>query len=71
VEVITPARPRRSEPDSEETVGVGQAGRRIGAKGNMELVAEDEVLKCHVATGSEVGEKAAKQEADERKHPPG
>jgi hypothetical protein len=71
VEVITPARPRHSEPDTEETVGVGQAGRRIGARGNMELVEEDEVLKRHVAVGSEAGEKAAEQEAEEREHPPG
>lgn len=69
VEVIAPGWPRAVEPDPEHPIRVGQAGRRVGAKGDLELVAEDEVLKCDVATRAEGGKKTADDEIEERKHP--
>jgi hypothetical protein len=62
VEVIAPGWPRVSEPDPEHPIRVGQAGRRIGAKGHLELVAENEVFKRDVATRSEGGKDSADQE---------
>jgi hypothetical protein len=60
-----------SKPDPEQSVGVGQAGRGIGAKGDLELVAENEIFKREVATRSEAGKKTAEQEGKEWKHPAG
>jgi hypothetical protein len=46
-------------------------GRRIGAKGDLELVAENEVFKRDVATRSEGGKKTADQNREEWKHAAG
>jgi hypothetical protein len=43
--VIAPRWPKASEPDPENAIRVGQAWRGVGAKGDLELVAENEVLK--------------------------
>jgi hypothetical protein len=50
-----------SEPDPEQPVGVGQAGRRIGSERDLKLVAEDQVFKRNVATRSERCKKAANE----------
>jgi len=47
------------------------AGRGIGAQGDLELVAENEIFKREVATRSEAGKKTAEQEGKEWKHPAG
>jgi hypothetical protein len=62
MEVIAPGWPRAVQPDPEHPIRVGQAGTRVGAKGDLELVAEDEVLKCDVVTSSEGGKKTADDE---------
>jgi hypothetical protein len=59
------------QPHPEDPIRVGQAGRGIGAKGDLKLVAENQVLEGEVATGSEAGKKTAEQEAHKRKHPAG
>jgi hypothetical protein len=71
VEVIAPGRPRVSEPDPEHAIGVAEAGRGVGAKGDLELVAENQVLQHDIATRSEKGKKTADQEIEEWKHPAG
>jgi len=71
VEVIAPGRPGVLNPDPEQPIGVGQAERGISAKGDLELVAENEILKRDVATRSEAGKKTAEQEGEEWKHPAG
>jgi len=65
LEVIAPGRPRVSEPYPEHPIRVGQARRGIGAKGDLELVAENDVFKRDVATRSEEGKKTADQEREE------
>ena len=65
VEVIAPGWPCASKPDPEQAIRVGQAGRWIGAKGDLELVAEDDAFKRDVATRSEEGKKTADQEREE------
>jgi hypothetical protein len=71
LEVIAPGWPRVSEPYPEHPIRVGQVGRRIGAKGDLELVAENEVFKRDIATRSEGGQKTADQEREKWKHSAG
>jgi len=54
-----------SEPYPEHPIRVGQARGGIGAKGDLELVAENDVFKRDVATRSEEGKKTADQEREE------
>jgi hypothetical protein len=58
------ARPRAGDRD-------WSGGRRIGAEGDLELVAESQVFERDIATRSETADETANQEADERKHPAG
>ena len=71
LEVIAPGWPRVSEPYPEHPIRVGQVGRRIGAKSDLELVAENEVFKRDVTTRSERDQQTAEQEGEEWKHPTG
>jgi hypothetical protein len=65
VEVIAPGRPNLPEPDPEHSVGVGQAGGRVGPKSNLKLVAENDVFKRDVATRAEKGNETANEYREE------
>ncbi len=49
-EVVAPARPEVVEPYPENAIRVPQSWSGIGAEGNLELVAKNQVLKGDVTT---------------------
>ena len=70
-EVVAPRRPELAEPDPLNAIAVRQSGSGVSSKSDVELVAENEVLKGHITTGAEAGKQTAEEQGDEMKHPAG
>jgi hypothetical protein len=70
-EVVAPARREPADPDPENPIRVPQAGCGVGPEGDLQLVAEDHVLKGDVAPRAEAGKDTTKQEDQKLKHSAG
>jgi hypothetical protein len=61
LQVLSPGpRPQAAKPDPEESVVTTEARLRVGAQRDLELMAENQVLKCDIPTrpgGSKQGAK--------------
>ncbi len=58
-EVVPPARPEPADPDPQNAIRTPQPGCGVGSEGDLELVAEDEILQRNVTPGAEGSSDAA------------
>ena len=70
LQVLSPGpRPHAAKPDSEDSVMTTEARRRVGAQRDLELMAEDQVLKCDIPTRPSGSKQGAKKEEQQLDHP--
>ncbi len=70
--VLPPAlRPEVAEPDSEDPIRTLEAGMRVGAQRDLELMPEDQVLEREIPPRSNGGDERPKHKEEEFGHPPG
>jgi len=68
-EVVLPGRPEPADPDPQNAVRAPQPGRGVGSEGDLELVAENEILQREVTPGAEGRKEAPEDEEYQLKHP--
>ena len=64
-------RPEAIEPDPENSIERSESRSWVRTQGNLELVAEDDVLESEIASRSKANEEAADAKDDEFEHPAG
>jgi hypothetical protein len=70
-EVVAPVWPEPVHPDPQNAIRPLHSGRWVGSEGDLQLVAENQVLKGEATARAEAGEDSTKQEDQKLKHPAG
>jgi hypothetical protein len=66
---VPPVRPEPADPDPQHAIRAPHTRCGVGSEGDLELVAEDEILQRNVTPGAEGSKDAAEEEEYQLKHP--
>jgi hypothetical protein len=68
--MLPPAlRPEAAKPDPKDPIRCPEAGMRVGAQGDLKLMAEDQVLKREISARSNDSDERPQHEEQEFEHP--
>jgi len=67
--MIPPGRPDLVEPDPQQAILALESDGRLRSQGNLELMAEDQVLDSDVTVRAKSDEEGANEQEKELKHP--
>jgi hypothetical protein len=60
-----------AEPDPQQAIRVLESEVRVRPEGDLELMAENEVLQSNITAGTKSDKEAAKEQKNDLKHPAG